>query len=180
MTPNLRTIGTIAVQLVLTAVVSLLLGFGLTANSFSDRTSFLAAFHQYKDNPTTEKKLVFENEREIVLRDRYRLMWGVVALAFVLFNAAVVVARRKLPGVVKEGTFGACAGWMVLGAMIPGPGLPAHWRAGGKIVWGSFIDAERNTAIGMTLGLVLGMIPAMWRWWKGRHAKATALPLDAG
>jgi hypothetical protein len=170
MTPNLRTIGRIAVQLVLTALVAALFSFGVTINSFSNRTSFVAAFRQYKANPTPEYERVFEEERGLVNRDHLRLFIGVAVFTFFALNAAVVAARRKLPGVVKEGTFGACAGWMVLGSLIPGIGLPAHWRAGGKTVWGSFIGAEWSTVIGMSVGLVLGMIPAMGRWWRRRQS----------
>jgi hypothetical protein len=174
MTRNLRTIGRVAVQLVLTAVVGVVLGFGLMVNGFNGRTSFQNAFQQYRANPTAENERVFLEEQRLLYRDRYRVMTAIAVAMCVVLNAGIVLARRKLPGVIKEETIGACAAWMVLLGLAGAPGTTTigHWRAGGKIVHGSTTNSELCTAIGMTIGLVLGMVPAMWRWWKSRRVSA--------
>jgi hypothetical protein len=101
-------------------------------------------------------------------------VWGIAAVAFGVFTAGIAMARRKLPGVVKEKTIGACAAWMflfgALGSM--GKSTIGHWRAGGKVVHGTIFDGELGCAIGMAIGLVLWAIPAVGRWWRSRQPSA--------
>jgi hypothetical protein len=181
MTLDPRTVGRIAVQLVLTALVGVVLGFGLTVNGFNERPSFHNAFQQYRANPTGENERVFLEEQRLVYRDRHWVMAAIAVVVCVVLNAGIVLARRKLPGVIREETIGACAAWMVLFGMAGSAGTTTigHWRAGGKIVHGSTTNSELCTAVGMTIGLLLGMIPAMGRWWKQRRDPSTVAPSSA-
>lgn len=169
-TPNPRTVRSVGIQLLLTALVALVLCVMTTANSFNDRSSLRAASRQYWEYPSPENFRILFEERERANRDRMWLAVGIVVISFVLFNAGITTAMRKLPGVVEEETIGACAVWMVVLGI--SAGLLELLRVHGKTLYGPFPGNDWAIPIGMAIGLALGMIPAMGRWWKSRRSSA--------
>ena len=88
MTRNNKTIGRIAVQLVLTALVALVIGAtAITGGNFRSR-SFTYALYQYKQNPTADTERVFREKQQQYFRERDRvgLAVGVVPGAWVSLN----------------------------------------------------------------------------------------------
>lgn len=91
--PNLRTSGTIAVQLVLTAVMALVIGLHAAVGGSVHRSAFSQAFAQYRQNPTAENERAFREQQQLLYRDQNRFGAGVAVVSFMVLSAGVFLSR---------------------------------------------------------------------------------------